>query len=52
VLIVAPCGFHIGRAKEELHLLARNEGWEEMEAVARQVAGEGDEEPTANRDHI
>ena len=33
VLIVAPCGFHIGRAKEELHLLAGNDGWEELEAV-------------------
>ena len=33
MLIVAPCGFRITRAKEELHLLGRNEGWEEIEAV-------------------
>ena len=33
VIIVAPCGFHIDRAKEELHLLSRNEGWDEITAV-------------------
>jgi iron complex transport system substrate-binding protein len=37
-IIVAPCGFHTGRAKEELHLLTRNEGWEDcIAAQTRQV---------------
>lgn len=34
VIILAPCGFHIERAKEELHLLSRNDGWEAITAVA------------------
>jgi len=33
IIVVAPCGFHIDRAKEELHLLTRHEGWETLEAV-------------------
>ena len=33
VMIIAPCGFHISRAKEELHLLSQNEGWSEITAV-------------------
>ncbi len=33
VMIIAPCGFHIARAKEELHLLSRNEGWTDIKAV-------------------
>lgn len=38
VLVIAPCGFEIERAKEELHLLMQKEGWEQLEAVQnRQV---------------
>lgn len=38
VLVIAPCGFHIGRAAEELHLLTQKPGWQELEAVKnRQV---------------
>ncbi len=33
VLIIAPCGFHIPRAKEEMHLLAQKNNWEDIEAV-------------------
>jgi iron complex transport system substrate-binding protein len=33
IIVVAPCGFHIERAVEELHLLSRHEGWSELEAV-------------------
>lgn len=33
VLVIAPCGFHLDRARQELHLLSQNEGWEELEAV-------------------
>ncbi|OLY93789.1 iron complex transport system substrate-binding protein [Cnuella takakiae] len=33
VLVIAPCGFHIGRAAEELHLLAQKPGWQDLEAV-------------------
>lgn len=33
VLILAPCGFHIDRAAEELHLLTQKEGWNSLEAV-------------------
>jgi iron complex transport system substrate-binding protein len=33
VIILAPCGFHIERAKEELPILSRNEGWESITAV-------------------
>lgn len=33
VMIVAPCGFHVERSLEELHLLRGNEGWEDVQAV-------------------
>ena len=35
VLIVAPCGFHLARAREEAALLARLDGWRELPAVRR-----------------
>jgi len=33
VLVIAPCGFAIQRAREELHLLTNKIGWEELLAV-------------------
>lgn len=33
VLVIAPCGFHIRRAAEELHLLTQKPGWNELDAV-------------------
>jgi iron complex transport system substrate-binding protein len=33
VMVIAPCGFHIERAKEELHLLTQKGEWEQMQAV-------------------
>ncbi len=33
VLVIAPCGFHVARAAEEVHLLYRKPGWERLEAV-------------------
>jgi len=33
VMIIAPCGFHIHRAAEELHLLTEKEGWSDIRAV-------------------
>lgn len=33
VLVMAPCGFHIDRAAEELHLLTQKPGWNDLEAV-------------------
>ena len=33
VLILMPCGFEVGRAVEDLPLLARNKGWESIAAV-------------------
>lgn len=33
VLVIAPCGFDINRAKVELHLLTAKEGWNDLEAV-------------------
>jgi iron complex transport system substrate-binding protein len=33
VLIIAPCGFHIERAKEEINLLTQKENWNTIEAV-------------------
>jgi iron complex transport system substrate-binding protein len=33
VLVIAPCGFHIERAKRELSLLSIKENWHELEAV-------------------
>ncbi|HMH21361.1 MAG TPA: ABC transporter substrate-binding protein [Puia sp.] len=37
VLVIAPCGFHIGRAKEELHLLRQKKGWDELQAVRKEA---------------
>jgi len=34
ILVIAPCGFHIDRAKEELHLLSRKKGWDQLRAVS------------------
>jgi iron complex transport system substrate-binding protein len=36
VLVMAPCGFHIERAAEELHLLQNKPGWDELEAVKKE----------------
>ena len=33
VLIIVPCGFQTGRASEELHLLSRRPGWDQLRAV-------------------
>ncbi len=33
ILVIAPCGFHIGRAKEELHLLRGKKEWDQLRAV-------------------
>ena len=33
IIVIAPCGFHIQRAEEELHLLKQKEGWNELLAV-------------------
>lgn len=33
ILVIAPCGFHIERAKEEMHLLTQKDNWENIEAV-------------------
>ena len=33
VLIIAPCGFNVKRSLQELHLLTRKPGWNELEAV-------------------
>lgn len=33
VLVIAPCGFHIERAGEELHLLQSKPGWSDLQAV-------------------
>lgn len=33
VIVIAPCGFHLDRARQELHLLSQNEGWEDLAAV-------------------
>ncbi len=33
VLVIAPCGFHIERAKEEMHLLTQKDNWITIEAV-------------------
>ncbi|GAC1438140.1 MAG: cobalamin-binding protein [Sediminibacterium sp.] len=38
VLIIAPCGFEVKRATEELHLLTQKAGWDQLQAVqSRQV---------------
>jgi iron complex transport system substrate-binding protein len=33
VLVIAPCGFHINRAIEEMHLLTKKDNWVEIDAV-------------------
>jgi iron complex transport system substrate-binding protein len=33
VLVIAPCGFETERAREELFLLEKQQGWEELQAV-------------------
>lgn len=33
VLVIAPCGFQVARAAEELSLLSRKPGWEQLRAV-------------------
>lgn len=33
VLVIAPCGFHTARAQEELSLLYRKQGWDQLQAV-------------------
>jgi iron complex transport system substrate-binding protein len=33
VLVIAPCGFHTTRAAEELYLLYRKPGWDQLQAV-------------------
>jgi iron complex transport system substrate-binding protein len=33
ILVIAPCGFHVERTKEEMYLLTQKEGWENLEAV-------------------
>jgi iron complex transport system substrate-binding protein len=33
VIVIAPCGFHLDRARQELHLLSQNEGWDDLLAV-------------------
>ena len=33
VLIIAPCGFHIQRASQELHILSRKKEWHQLRAV-------------------
>jgi iron complex transport system substrate-binding protein len=35
VIVIAPCGFHIARAKEELDLLRRKKEWDGMQAVKK-----------------
>jgi iron complex transport system substrate-binding protein len=33
VLVIAPCGFHVDRARQELHLLTQKPGWSGLQAV-------------------
>jgi iron complex transport system substrate-binding protein len=33
VLIIAPCGFPVDRSVQELHLLSRKDGWQQLKAV-------------------
>ena len=33
ILIVAPCGFHVNRSMEEIHLLTEKQGWQSIQAV-------------------
>ena len=36
ILVIAPCGFHIERAKEEMYLLTQKSNWNNIEAVKSQ----------------
>jgi iron complex transport system substrate-binding protein len=36
-LVVAPCGFHRDRARQELHLLRNKEGWDQLQAVKNEA---------------
>jgi iron complex transport system substrate-binding protein len=33
VLVIAPCGFHVDRSLEELHLLSLNPEWKNLQSV-------------------
>jgi iron complex transport system substrate-binding protein len=33
VLVIAPCGFHVARALQEMHLMTKRLGWNSLEAV-------------------
>ncbi len=33
IIVIAPCGFHIDRAKKELHLLTNKSNWSDLRAV-------------------
>jgi iron complex transport system substrate-binding protein len=33
VLIIAPCGFHVERGMEEIYLLTKQDGWQDLQAV-------------------
>ncbi len=33
ILVIAPCGFHVDRSKEELYLLTEKPEWQQLEAV-------------------
>ena len=33
ILVIAPCGFHINRSLEEIHLLTEKPGWKNLSAV-------------------
>jgi iron complex transport system substrate-binding protein len=37
VLVIAPCGFHTDRAKEELHILHGKPGWNQLTAVQNEA---------------
>jgi iron complex transport system substrate-binding protein len=36
VLVIAPCGFHINRTIEEMHLLSERKEWGQLQAVQKQ----------------
>jgi iron complex transport system substrate-binding protein len=36
VLVIAPCGFHIDRTIDEIHLLSERKEWEQLKAVQSQ----------------
>jgi len=35
VLVIAPCGFHTDRSKEEIHLLTQKREWDQLQAVQK-----------------